>query len=270
VICKVCSGSTRAAFQHKVLGKYEARYLQCLGCGFLQVEAPDWLDEAYSSAIVPADTGILQRNLYLSKVAATVFWYMFGDQGKFVDAAGGYGIFTRLMRDVGFDYYWWDLHAENLVARGFEAAAADKDFAAVSAFEVLEHVVDPIGFLADLTARTGARTLLISTELFAGEAPLPQEWWYYAFETGQHISFYRLSTLQVIAARLGLRLYSNRSVHMFTDRRLSVFEFRVLTQPGLSAALAWIPRFRLDSKVMVDHERLLKSAPRRFEPKENP
>jgi hypothetical protein len=258
VTCRVCVGGLREVFQHQVLGKYAAQYFQCDGCGLLQVREPHWLDEAYSDAIASADTGILQRNLYLCKVASTILWRLFGAEGKFLDAAGGYGIFTRLMRDVGFDFYWWDPHAENLLARGFEAAAGDESFAAVTAFEVLEHLLDPIAFLTGLTQRTGARTFLISTELFAGEAPA-QDWWYYAFETGQHISFYRRSTLEVIAQRLGLRLYSNRNIHLLTDTPLSVSGFRLMTQPRVSAALAWIPRFRIHSRVQADHTRLLKS-----------
>lgn len=257
-ICRVCAGGVQEVFQHQVLRKYTAQYRQCGSCGFLQARTPHWLDEAYADAIASADTGILQRNLYLCKVASTVLWRLFGGQGKFLDAAGGYGIFTRLMRDVGFDYYWWDPHAENLVARGFEAAAGDTSFAAVTAFEVLEHLLDPIEFLTGLIERTGARTVLISTELFAGEAPAP-DWWYYAFETGQHISFYRRSTLEVIAQRLGLRLYSNRNIHLLTDAPLSAAVFRLMTQPRLSAALAWIPRFRLHSRIQADHARLLKS-----------
>jgi hypothetical protein len=48
----------RSAFRHTVLRKYDVQYFQCGGCGFLQTETPYWLDEAYSSAIVTADTGI--------------------------------------------------------------------------------------------------------------------------------------------------------------------------------------------------------------------
>jgi hypothetical protein len=258
-ICKVCAVTTRAAFQHQVLKKYEARYSQCPACGFLQAEEPRWLDEAYSNAIASADTGIMQRNLYLSKLASTLLWYLFGGKGKFLDAAGGYGLLTRLMRDAGFDYYWCDPHAQNLVARGFEGSVADGPYQAVTAFEVLEHLVDPIGFLSNLVGSMGARTLLVSTELFAGEAPAPDDWWYYAFETGQHISFYRRSTLEVISRRLGLRLYSNRNVHLWTDKRLSPFEFWVITQPRFATALSSVPRLRLGSKVQSDHIRLLKS-----------
>jgi hypothetical protein len=259
VICRVCGGEMRGVFRHSLLRKYDVQYLQCDACGLLQTETPYWLDEAYSSAIVSADTGIMQRNIYLSKMAAAVLWRLFRGRGQFLDAAGGYGLFTRLMRDFGLDYYWSDPHAENLVARGFEGGAERGPYAAVTAFEVLEHVVDPVGFLADLMHDMGARTLLISTELFNGVAPAPAAWWYYGFDTGQHISFYRRSTLEAIARKLGLRLYSSRTIHLWTDRRLSALEFRLMTDPRLAGVLSWPARLRLRSKVWPDHHLLLKS-----------
>jgi hypothetical protein len=246
-------------FRHVVLRKHDVQYLQCSDCGFLQTETPYWLDEAYSSAIVSADTGILQRNVYLSKAAAAILWRLGGGRGKFLDAAGGYGLFTRLMRDIGFDYYWSDPHAQNLVARGFEGGTGNGPYAAVTAFEVLEHVVDPVEFLRRLMVDMGTRTILISTELFAGHAPAAQDWWYYAFDAGQHISFYRRSTLEAIGAKLGLKLYSSRNVHLWTDRRISKLEFRLMTEPRLAPMLSWPARLRLRSKMWADHHALMKS-----------
>jgi hypothetical protein len=248
----------RPVFRHIVLRKHDVQYFQCGSCGFLQTETPYWLDEAYSSAIVSADTGIMQRNVYLSRMASALLWRLFRGQGRFLDAAGGYGLFTRLMRDIGFDYYWSDPHAQNLVARGFEGGAGSGPYTAVTAFEVLEHVVDPIGFLSDLMRDMQTRTLLISTELFAGCAPDPEAWWYYAFDTGQHVSFYRHSTLQAIAGKLGLNMYSSRTIHLWTDRRLPALGFRLATQPRLAVLMSWPARLRLSSRIWPDHRLLLK------------
>jgi hypothetical protein len=257
VICKICGGHTRVAFRHTVLRKHQVDYLQCQSCGFLQTEKPYWLDEAYSDAIVPADTGIMQRNLHLCSATSLLLWRLYGGEGKYLDAAGGYGLLTRLMRDVGFDYYWSDPHAQNLMARGFEATTTEGPFLAVTAYEVLEHLPDPVEFLSNLIRSTGARTLIVSTEVFSGEAPNPNDWWYYVFDSGQHISFYRRSTLDVIGGKLGLNLYSYRNVHMWTDRTLSQFEFSLMTHPRLSAVLSWVPRLRLQSKIWPDHYSLL-------------
>ncbi len=247
----------RAAFRHVVLRKYEVEYSQCTSCGLVQTQEPHWLDEAYASPIASADTGILQRNLYLSRVASLVLWRLFGGRGKYLDAAGGYGLFTRLMRDAGFDYYWCDPHTPNLVARGFEGGRGGGPYQAVSAFEVLEHVVDPLEFLSSLMRDMDTRTLIVSTETFAGDAPAPDRWWYYTFDTGQHISFYRRSTLEAIGRKLGLRLYSCRNVHLWTNERLSTSGFRLMTHPAFSAVASLAPRAMLESKVWSDHRQSL-------------
>ena len=258
VICKVCASNMRPAFRHAVLRKYDVQYSQCQTCGFLQSENPYWLEEAYSHAVAAADTGLMQRNLHLLNASSVVFWRMFRGEGKFLDAAGGYGIFTRLMRDVGFDYYWSDRYADNLLARGFEAGPNGGPYRAISAFEVLEHVLDPLAFLGSLMSM-GARTLLVSTELFLGDYPNPDQWWYYAFETGQHISFYRRTTLAMIGQKLGLTLQSAGNIHMWTDRPVSALQFRLMTHPKSAALLSWIPRLQLKSRVWSDHLERLKS-----------
>ena len=257
MICKICGADMRLQFHTIVLRKYDVGYFQCNSCGFLQTEEPHWLQEAYSTAIVTADTGILQRNLHMSRVISVLFWHLFGRTGRFLDAAGGYGIFVRLMRDFGFDYYWSDPHAPNLVARGFEDSSEHRPYAAVSAFEVLEHVPDPLEFLSELLRATGARTIVASTALFSGDAPLPEQWWYYTPQTGQHISFYQLSTLQAMARKLKLKLYSHNDIHIWTERRLSPWAFQLMTHPRLAATLSVALRPIYHTRIWSDRDKVL-------------
>ena len=56
--------------------------------------------------------------------------------------AGGYGIFTRMMRDIGFDFYWLDKYADNLLTNGFEYnKKIHKKIEAITSFESFEHFV---------------------------------------------------------------------------------------------------------------------------------
>lgn len=259
MICKICNSRMREAFRRNVLRQYEVQYWHCGACGFLQTEAPYWLEHAYSSAIVSADTGILERNTYLANVAAATFWRLFRGKGRFLDLAGGYGLLTRLMRDVGFDYHWTDPHATNLFARGFEGKDLDEPYVAVTAFEVLEHVHDPLGFLADALRKYGARTLLISTQTYSGAIPDPDKWWYYTFETGQHVSFYTGTALSLIARKLGLCFHSSGFVHMWTDHRISDWAFRAIARPKVAAFLARVPKSVMKSRIWSDHDALIRS-----------
>jgi len=36
---------------------------------------------------------------------------------------------------------------------------------------------------------------IFTTELFEGTPPAPSHWWYYSFETGQHIAFFQRRAL---------------------------------------------------------------------------
>jgi hypothetical protein len=91
-----------------ILNKYDIKYYHCVNCGFLQTEESYWLNEAYDESINISDTGIMSRNIHLSKITTLILYFFFDKNNKFLDFAGGYGIFTRLMRDIGFDFYWSD------------------------------------------------------------------------------------------------------------------------------------------------------------------
>ncbi len=257
MLCRICASPAELAFDHKVLGIYDCRYYFCGNCGGLQTEEPFWLEEAYDSPVASADTGILVRNLDLARVTSLILYFLFDHRGRFLDAAGGYGLFTRLMRDIGFDYYWADKYSPNLVARGFEMSPGDLPYAAVTAFEVMEHLPDPVAFVGEILESTGTDTIIFSTELFAGEPPPLDEWYYYCFATGQHISFYQKRTLEFIGKRFGMRLYSSGTFHIWTRAKINPLAVRFLASPRVSAHLDWLPRRALASRTWADHERLI-------------
>ena len=217
--CKICGSETRHVFTEKVLGKYSADFNHCGACGFLFAGEPHWINEAYSDAIVPGDTGLVQRNIHISQRLTPLFFYLYGNNGAYIDLAGGTGLLVRLMRDAGFDFYWNDTYCTNTHAVGFKSSPGGK-FTAVTAFEVLEHLVDPFDFVANALNENHAQLFTFSTELYSGNPPKPQDWWYYAFQAGQHISFYQLETLMIIAKRLGLEVCSYGGLHFIGSTEL--------------------------------------------------
>ncbi|HEY2581400.1 MAG TPA: hypothetical protein VGI43_06320, partial [Mucilaginibacter sp.] len=102
---KITGGDTSLLFAKKILNKYDVNYYRCNETGFIQTEAPFWLAEAYSSVITKLDIGLPFRNIYLADRLSKILTTKFDYEGIFLDYAGGYGLFTRLMRDKGFNFY---------------------------------------------------------------------------------------------------------------------------------------------------------------------
>ncbi len=256
-ICPICSGERRVYFQAEILNKHIVDYLYCDRCGLLQTEEPHWLEEAYSDAISDTDTGLIQRNIDLTKIITCILFFLFDPGGKYLDIGGGYGILTRMMRDVGFDFYWSDPYCKNLFAKGFEASKVGARFDGITAFEVLEHVYNPFEFLQNSIYETGAKTVILSTELFDKNPPEINAWNYYACETGQHISFYQHKTLAWIAQKLGYHFSSWGCIHLLSQRIVHPFILRLLI--GKASALFYkYAKSQMKSRTMSDHDLIVK------------
>jgi hypothetical protein len=121
---------------------------------------------------------------------------------------------TSIDARFGVDFYWLDKHCDNLLAPASNTIKSA--CRAVTAIEVLEHLTDPVAFIEETLAFSGAQTLLFTTELYEGPPPPPGAWWYYAFATGQYIGFFQLRTLEALGARLGLQFFTGSGLHIFS------------------------------------------------------
>ena len=251
-VCKICGSDLQPCFEGKALNRYFFEMLICLRCGFLQIANPHWLSEAYSDAISSSDTGLVARNLLLADRLSPLLFYLYGSDGRYVDFAGGTGLLTRLMRDAGFDFYWHDPYCKNVHARGFEFDIENGPYKVVTAFEVLEHVLNPIEFVSEAIRQTHADVFIFSTELFEGMPPKSEDWWYYSFETGQHVSFYQNRTLHFIADKLGLNYSSFGQLHLFYKMKFTGL-FATYFKSRLTQKIARYKAGRcLKSKTMSD------------------
>ncbi len=254
MICKICQFSTRDLFQATCLKKYTVTYHYCDNCGFLQTEDPCWLKEAYEDPINETDTGVLSRNIYLSNVTTTLLFSLFARKGKFLDYAGGYGILTRMMRDHGFDYYWHDIYAKNIFARGFEFNENIKSVDLVTCFEAFEHFVQPIQEIDKILRISD--NILFTTELLPFPVPLPEQWWYYGLEHGQHVSFYSINTLNHLANKYAMNLYTDkRFVHLLTKKKINESIYKALVLLS-SYGLGHVLKFFMRSRTFADMESL--------------
>lgn len=250
--CRVCRAEMRHCFNAMIRQRYDVGYWSCGACGCLSTEEPYWLQEAYTETATPSiDTGLVARNIEISRKLAVLLFFMFGRKGRYVDLAGGTGLLVRLMRDIGFDFWWRDPYAKNIHAQGFEFKGNDGPCNAVTAFEVLEHLEDPVTFISDALRDCACDTFIVSTELFEGNPPQPGKWPYYSLESGQHITFYQRRTLATIGARLELRLWTTGWIHVLTKRNLPHALLRIATG-RLNGLASPVISLMLESRTMRD------------------
>ena len=235
--CRVCGKESEPLFSELVLKKYQVQYYQCTSCEYVQTENPYWLDEAYGEAIKYSDVGLLNRNLICMK--KTLSWlYLFNNpKGRFLDYAGGLGIFTRLMRDQGIDFYHNDPYAENIFAHK-HSAELQGQFEAIAMFECFEHWVEPTKEIELLFKHTN--TLIFSTGV-VGKNPSPS-WDYFGFPHGQHVGIASRKAIEYLAKKLDKQYYHDGFFHILTDKKNSALKLWGWRKMGQSILFMFLRR----------------------------
>jgi hypothetical protein len=226
--CRICDNHSKYLFSAKILQKYNISYFKCPCCDFLQTEESYWLQEAYAEAIANLDLGLATRNLLCRDITSSLIKRIMNKKAKFLDYGGGYGLFVRLMRDYGFDYYRQDTYCDNIFAKGFDISDImfnEGDFELLTAFELFEHFSNPMDEIRNMLHFS--ESIFFSTELQPHKnINYPNDWWYFSLETGQHIAFYSLKTLRIIAEILKMNLLSDgKSYHLLTRKKQNAFLF---------------------------------------------
>ncbi len=246
--CKICANDTAPFAKATILTKYNIQYFRCPHCQFIQTESPYWFDEAYNNPINNSDIGLVGRNILLSHLSQAIILSFFDHNAKFLDYGGGYGLFVRLQRDAGFNFYRMDKFCANLFAQGFEAETSRYELA--TAFELFEHFVEPIDEIAKILEYS--TNIFFSTELVPPHIPLPQQWWYYGLDHGQHVSLYSPQSLAIIAQKFGLSVYSNhKTFHLLTPKKISPFLFNLVLRYKIATVLRYLLRKRFNKTSLI-------------------
>ncbi|MEW6614764.1 MAG: class I SAM-dependent methyltransferase [Thermodesulfobacteriota bacterium] len=220
--CNVCNSKLIFIFTKKVLYKYDVDYFQCSNCQFIQTQSPYWLKETYkNNTLGVLDVGAVNRNVLMVEISERIINALFPSASKFLDFGGGTGLFVRMMRDKGYNFYRQDKYSENIFAKYFDINDL-KDFTKfdlLTAFEVFEHFENPIDEINNMLLLSDS--LLFSTEL-QPENNI-EDWWYFVAEEGEHISFYSIETLREISNRLNCFFFTDgSSIHFLTKRRFPI------------------------------------------------
>lgn len=254
VKCKICSSPSPKIFHRQLLQKYAVSYYQCSKCGFTQTETPYWLDEAYADSMNLGDTGQVSRNIQARRVLLPIVKTFFDPKGLFLDYAGGYGFFTRFMRDSGLNFFWDDLYTPNLLGKGFERPVEKVKFELVTTFECFEHWANPMEEISKILEETDS--IFFTTNLISVPAPAPDAWWYYGFDHGQHVALYSQGSMQEIAQKFGLNFHTKRGYHLFTRKKINALHYKIVVELAFRGLLNWIGG-DLGSLIQKDHELLV-------------
>jgi hypothetical protein len=218
--CRICDQSAPLFFSKLILGRLEVGYYKCPACGHVQTEEPRWLAEAYQASVIPLDVGMADRSVWTAQTTVALAGRLgIGPQEPCLDWGAGTGLFVRLCRDHGMNFFYTDPYAQNVFARGFEKKEAGEPaaWACVTAFEVAEHFAHPLKDFGEIL-RLSPRFAFFSTLLYLGQ---PSDWWYFLGD-GQHVAFYTRRSLEIIAAHHGYQLASNGcDLHLFSRERVA-------------------------------------------------
>jgi hypothetical protein len=236
MLCRLCGGPTSLNFTERVLNKYSAGYWRCLDCGSMQTDPPHWLAEAYATTRLMTDTGMVSRSIQMAQMTSLLLKIAgVAGQTLCLDWGGGNGLFCRMMRDQGYNFFNDDKYAKPFYCDGFTAervGIAKCDI--LTSFEVFEHLANPAVELADIL-RFDPRLWIFSTQLYENQA---REWNYFGPQNGQHVFFYSADGLRKFAEGHGYRFVRGRHLHLFVKQSANPYFASRISRNGARKILA--------------------------------
>jgi 2-polyprenyl-6-hydroxyphenyl methylase/3-demethylubiquinone-9 3-methyltransferase len=230
--CEVCGGKTqtldvldfsrhceRVPHRRGVSG-IPVYYERCVDCEFVFTRFFDaftprmWTDYIYNPEYDEIDPDYISKrphqNAGYAPRALAKFWKP-GSKG--CDFGGGNGLFARLMSNSGMAFTSIDPYGTN---QGHDTG---QRYQAITAFEVLEHVVDPVSTLRSITNLGDPDGFFVLASTFAVPKTVrPGQlatWWYAAPRNG-HVSLYSTGAFKVLAHQNGLTyLEVTPKTHLF-------------------------------------------------------
>lgn len=222
--CPICDG---AALAHDVVdfnksceeprGKFlplsgiPIYYYLCESCRFcFAPEFSKWRIEDFENNIYNDEYATVDPDYEEDRPRANaeLLTRLFADHAsrvRHLDYGGGNGLLSELLVDAG----WKSSSYDPFVNRGVKIDDLGK-FELISAFEVFEHVPDPIQLMADVASLLKQDGVAIFSTLLSDGNIVPDQrlnWWYASPRNG-HVSLFSAKSLSILGAKKGLRLTS--------------------------------------------------------------
>lgn len=233
-VCKICSGKTilfdvidierqcslKSPYPNGLSG-IPIYYHKCSICNFIFTNFfdgfidKDWSEYIYNDDYKMIDPDYTGKRAFQNKTlvkAAIKSWWSGKDIG--LDYGGGIGGLSDILNLEGIKYESFDPFG------GDTRNGVEKTYSIISAFEVLEHVTNPLGVFDAMVKMLNQKRglLLISTQLTMPTMNAGQliNSWYAAPRNG-HISLYSIQTMNYLAGKFKLDYRRvSRGLHIFS------------------------------------------------------
>lgn len=248
--CPICESESKLIFSLNIFGS-QRNLLKCESCGTCFYYNVDWLDLAYTDAIVALDTGAVSRCVYNSYIINAITGIRRRASEIHLDYGGGSGLLTRLLRDVGVNSYWYDKHCNNIYAKGFDNFKGPVNI--LSMIEVIEHLPNPQQVIAEICSQWDPSYFYITTEFVPKQ--IGPSWWYLVPETGQHVTFLTKDAMQRLANLNGYFAYFFKGFVLWSKSPLNFwarFDVRLRSNKLIRLLLYIIAKIRFRDSIQKD------------------
>lgn len=216
--CPLC-GPTTLQWRFEKKGR---QFWRCPRCG-IEMQHPlptrtdleayynsQYANGMYSTFAAESEMKSMTARQRLSEIASTV-----PPAGRWLDVGSSNGVFVREARALRIDAEGLELSGV-AVAQAREAGLpvnegaledlpASPDYDCITAFDVVEHVIDPLAFLEQIVQRlrAGGHAVLTMPDKSSLYCRLMgRRWWFYIPE--EHLHYFDPGTMRALLAKVGL------------------------------------------------------------------
>ena len=224
--CKICKNKISKTFKKITIHGKLRNMVKCSVCDFISYDKIDWLKLAYKNTYTDQDHNKLLRSIWAYRLIKTIIKMNYDDINKLkiLDFGSGYGITPKLLQNSDLNVFSYDKYDVNIFSTNHlnDINNLKKNIDIIYAIEVFEHLENPIHTL-DFLDNLNFQLLIFTTELHDQIQNL-EKWNYLGKEHGQHINFFGIKTLNILAKKYNLNFYTDKKwIHIFSKKKLSFF-----------------------------------------------